>query len=355
MKMENSLTPRERIIAQIKHQETDFIPYTLRFEEDNNESLENGVLKKLDTHYGNSSWRNKIDNHIVQVPVIKFEGFLNTKLSNPLIEDLYGVRWQMNQKIPHILKSPMDKPSFDYCVFPHIDQFFDDNWYEKAMYFIKNNTDHFLVSMLGFGLFERSWILRGFENALMDSIVNPDFYLELIKRIYEQQMALLDRILNLPIDGIYFSDDWGDQNGIIIGAERWRKCFKPYYAQLYKKAHGSGKYVLNHICGSIAEILPDLIEIGLDVYESVQPEAKNNNPYRLKELYGKQITFWGGLGSQSIIPFGNPNEIKEEVKKLCKKMGKGGGYILSCAKPLQPETPIENVIAIVESFTKQEK
>jgi len=99
--------------------------------------------------------------------------------------------------------------------------------------------------------------------------------------------------------------------------------------------------------GSLAEILPDLIEIGLDVYQSVQPEAKNNNPYRLKKLHGKNITFWGGLGSQSTIALGSASEIKSEVKKLCKEMGKEGGYILAPAKPIEPGTPTENAIALI--------
>ncbi len=97
----------------------------------------------------------------------------------------------------------------------------------------------------------------------------------------------------------------------------------------------------------------DIIEIGLDVLESVQPEAVGMNPYGLKCRYGNRITFWGGLGSQSTIPFGAPDEIRAEVAKLCREMGRGGGYILSPAKPLQPETPTENAAAVVEAFLEQ--
>jgi uroporphyrinogen decarboxylase len=111
--------------------------------------------------------------------------------------------------------------------------------------------------------------------------------------------------------------------------------------------------VLTHCCGSIEEILPDVIEIGLDVYQSVQPEAKNTNPYDLKRKYGNQLCFWGGLGSQSNIPFGTTQEIRAEVHRLCCDMGKGGGYILGPAKEIQPETPTENAAAVVEAFLEQ--
>lgn len=124
-------------------------------------------------------------------------------------------------------------------------------------------------------------------------------------------------------------------------------------ARLYVRTYEADKHVLTHCCGSIVEILPDVIEIGLDVYESVQPEAKDNSPYELKRKYGDKLTLWGGLGSQSIIPFGTPDEIRAEVARLCRKMGRGGGYILSPAKGLQPETPTENAVAVVESFLEE--
>ena len=209
------------------------------------------------------------------------------------------------------------------------------------------------MAAYGFGLFERSWVLRGFENVLMDVVVNADFYEELLDKLLDHQMEILDRLLKLPVDGIWFFDDWGFQQGVLIGADRWRKLFKPRYELLYRRTHDSGKYVLTHCCGCIEAILDDVIEIGLDVYQSVQPEPKNNNPYDLKKKFGDKITFWGGLGSQGMIPYGTPAEIKNEVNRLCQEMSVGGGYILGPAKEIQPETPNENIAAIVEAFIKQ--
>ena len=136
----------------------------------------------------------------------------------------------------------------------------------------------------------------------------------------------------------------------MIGPERWRQILKPHYKKLYAKVKTTGKYVLHHTCGSVVDIIPDTIEIGLDVLESIQPEAQGMNPYEIKERFGKQIAFWGGLGSQSIIPHGSPDELRGEIKQLSSKMTKGGGYILAGAKDLQPETPTENAAAILKSF-----
>ncbi|MBU0609345.1 MAG: uroporphyrinogen decarboxylase family protein, partial [Armatimonadetes bacterium] len=114
--------------------------------------------------------------------------------------------------------------------------------------------------------------------------------------------------------------------------------------------HDQGKLAIMHCCGSCADIMGDVVEIGLDVLESVQPEAGGMNPYRLQELWGDRLTFWGGLGSQSTIPFGTPATIRAEVKQLRERMAQGGGYILAPAKPLRPETPTENAVAVVEAF-----
>jgi len=94
--------------------------------------------------------------------------------------------------------------------------------------------------------------------------------------------------------------------------------------------------------------MPDIIEIGPDVLQSIQPEAMN--PYELKRKWGDKITLWGGLGSQSVIPFGTPDAILAEVRRLCEEMSPGGGYILGPAKALQPETPTENAAAVLEAF-----
>jgi len=98
------------------------------------------------------------------------------------------------------------------------------------------------------------------------------------------------------------------------------------------------------------DILPDLIEVGLDVLESVQPEARGMDPYALKREFGPHITFWGGLGSQSTIAFGSPAEIRREVLRLAEEMARGGGYILGPAKALQPGTPVDNAAAVLEAF-----
>jgi uroporphyrinogen decarboxylase len=337
-----SISQKERVIAQINHIETDRVPYHLAFDPGS------FIEERLDDYYGSDAWRRQIDNAIFQLPLPSME--INLDLGEKRYTDAYGSEWRLDLR-PYSLEKPaLSGPSLDGYSFPKVDDLFDDDFESKALEIIEREKDRFLVAAYGFGLFERSWVLRGFENVLMDVVVNTDFYEELLDKLLDHQMEILDRLLKLPVDGIWFFDDWGYQQGVLIGPDRWRKLFKPRYEALYRRTHDSGKYVLTHCCGCIEEILDDVIEIGLDVYQSVQPEPKNNNPYDLKKKFGDKITFWGGLGSQGLIPHGTPAEIKYEVNRLCQNMSIGGGYILGPAKEIQPETPNENIAAIVEAF-----
>jgi uroporphyrinogen decarboxylase len=338
-----NFTPRERVMAQIQHHETDRLPYEIRFEGD--------VEARLDAHYGSPAWRDVLDCDIVRV---KGANLIMLEVPNARsYTDPYGSVWRTEGRPYHLIEPPIKTPSLDDYRFPELDAVFEPDWKEQALRTISEKRDHFTVAVFGSGIWERAWALRGFTELLTDVAAEPDLAIELLTRVAEHQLGIVERLLDLPVDGIFFMDDYGYQRGVLLGAKRWRKIFKPLLAKTYARVHAAGKYVIHHCCGSIAEILPDIIEIGTDVLESVQPEAVGMNPHELKRCFGDRITFWGCLGSQSVIPLGTPNDIRAEVEHLCRDMSRGGGYILSPAKPLQPETPMENAAAVLESFLHQ--
>ncbi|MHB1354667.1 MAG: uroporphyrinogen decarboxylase family protein [Anaerolineae bacterium] len=337
------LTARQLVIERIAQRETASTPYTLSFEGD--------VAQRLDVHYGSSGWRTRLDNAIVRVASPDLGIGAD---ASPSFTDRYGSVWQCNRRPAHLIEPALKDPSLQGYHFPEPDSIYTKGWEQTALDQITlDNGHHFLAAGFGFGLFERTWTLRGFNEALMDAIAEPAFYQELVTQIADHQLALIDHLVELPIDSIMFSDDWGYQQGVLLGPDLWRKFIKPQLARQYERVHRAGKVTISHCCGSIVDIIPDLIDIGLDVLESVQPEARGMNPYELKRRFGSHITFWGGLGSQSTIPFGTPADIRSEVAHLCAEMGHNGGYILAPAKSLQPETPTENAAAVVEAFVSQ--
>lgn len=337
------MRPRDYVLEQIQHRETQPVPYTL--------PMEPVVAENLDRYYGGPGWRNWLVPYIVGVSAVDTD--YKEPIGDGLARDTYGSIWRMDRRPWHLEKPVLQEPSLDGYKFPEPEEFYRPQSKTEGFRVCEEKKDSFLIGNLGWGLFERSWTLRGFENALVDAAVHPDFYEEVLDRLVDLYMGLLEYTLDLPVDAIMFGDDWGDQRGVILGPERWRRLIKPRWAKLYQRAHDSGRIVITHSCGSVAEIIPDLIEIGLDVLESVQPEAAGMNPYELKRRWGDKITFWGGLGSQTVIPFGTPAQIRKEVERLRSEMGRGGGYILAPAKPLQPETPVENAAAVLEAFVER--
>jgi len=342
------MNPRKIVLEQIRHHETNPIPYRILFEPD--------VEERITKYYGNDSWREKLVTYLVpcckfksrkEYPVIREE----EPLEEGMMRDLFGSIWRTDVYPRHLERPALTSPSFDRFDFPKAGTFVEPGMKQNALKNLRENPGVYSYIDLRFGLWEFSWGMRGYENALMDCVAEPDFYAELLDRFTDMCLSRLDLCKDIPADAFKFSDDWGAQHGVLIGPERWRQFFKPRYARLYEKAHAQGKTVISHCCGSVADIMPDLIEIGLDVLESVQPEAKGMNPYELKKNWGDKITFWGCLGSQSVIPFGNPDEIRAEIAKLRRIMGKGGGYILAPAKRILSDTPIENAVAVIEAFT----
>jgi uroporphyrinogen decarboxylase len=337
------MKPREIVLEQIRHRETPQVPYTLAFEEE--------VGTRLDEHYGGEAWRERI------VPYITHCGGVtsspNEKLDDAHHRDAFGTVWRTDVLPTAVVEPGLKVPSLQDYAFPSAEDFYDQEVKAATVERVKASSDSFTIVTPVICLWQ-SWYVRGFETTLMDCAAEEDFYAELLDRFTDLSVVLIEACADIPADGIFMGDDWGDQRGILIGPERWRKLFKPRYARIFQAIHDQDKLALVHCCGSSADIQGDLIEIGLDVLESVQPEAGGMNPYELKQQWGDRITYWGCLGSQSTIPFGTPDGIRDEIRRLRSEMSKGGGYILAPAKPLRPETPTENAVAVVEAFLAEE-
>ena len=336
------MTHRDYVLAAIRHEQTDRIPYTLGFE--------GSVDAELDAYYGSTTWRQKVRPYLRDVGGVDSLG--EKRVDAAHVRDAFGALWRTDRRPWHLEVPALPEPRMDLMPWPTAEAF-PRYVAEHIGELTGPNAREFSVLHNGWGLFEHSWRIRGFENTMMDCILNEDFYEALLDRLTELRLGMVERLRDIPADGILFGDDWGDQRGVIIGPERWRRFLKPRWAKVYEAVHAQGKIVMSHCCGSVADILPDIIEIGLDVLESVQPEPQGMNSFELKKKYGDKITFWGCLGTQSTIQFAKPPEIQAHIDRLCAEVGQGGGFILAPAKPLQPGTPPENAAAVVEAFSRQ--
>ncbi len=196
-------------------------------------------------------------------------------------------------------------------------------------------------------LWERATFMRGMEALVMDVVLNSDFVEALLRGLADyllQTMAILfDRF---AFEGIAVSDDYGAQGGMLMSPETWRRVIKPLLAEIYGLAKSRGKTVFHHTCGHVTEIIPDMIDAGLDILHPIQPETMDI--YELKRQFGTRLTFCGGLNTQQLLPRGTPQQVRDEVRRLKDKMGASGGYILEPGITIQADVPLANMIAMIE-------
>ena len=261
--------------------------------------------------------------------------------------DIFGVRWHQGSTF-QITEPVLKEPSLKGYEFPTL---IKDEDVPVLREQCEKQKDLFTSYNFGLLFWERAWALRGMDNILMDMVWEPAFVEELFDRLMELHLEAMDKILPLPFDGIRFGDDFGAQKGTIMGHRHWRKYLKPRLAKMYGKARDAGKIVSIHSCGDNTNILGDLIDIGVQVFNPSQPES--NDLAALKKQYGDNITFEGGIGTQVTLPRGTPEEVKQEIRWCRETLGKGGGLIMTTTKPILPGVPTENAVAAVETIIEE--
>lgn len=208
-----------------------------------------------------------------------------------------------------------------------------------------------VVADLECAIFETAWYLTGLEKMLMDLVMEAPYLPVLLDHIMEINMEIGQSLIEMGADIIWGGDDFGSQQGLIMSPETWRKWFKPRMKKMFQafKSVNPEIKIAWHTCGSILPIIPDLIEIGLDILNPIQPRAKGMEPEFLKKTYGKTLAFFGGIDVQELLPFGNPESIRSEVMRRIRILGKDGGYIVAPAHNIQDDTSVENILAMVEA------
>jgi uroporphyrinogen decarboxylase len=211
----------------------------------------------------------------------------------------------------------------------------------------KYAKDYAVIADLECAIFETAWYLTGLDKFLMDLIMGAAYIERLLDKIMYINIAIGKQLMKLGAHIIWAGDDFGGQNGMLMSPEIWRSIFKPrieFMFQEFRQANSDIK-IAWHSCGSIVPIIPDFIEIGLDILNPVQPLAKDMDPKFLKDEYGKDLIFFGGIDVQQLLPYSTPDQIKNEVNRIIKILGKNGGYIIAPAHNIQDDTPVENILA----------
>jgi len=198
-------------------------------------------------------------------------------------------------------------------------------------------------------IFEVSWQLTGMDKLFLDFVQNRPFAEYLLDYITEMRRFQIRRFAEAGVDNIWLGDDVGTQRGMLMSPEMWRKWFKERMRSIISTAKRINPEVVisYHSDGNIEKVIPEFIEIGIEVLNPVQPEAMD--PAKLKREYGEYLAFWGTVGTQTTMPFGTSEEVKRVVKERIETVGKGGGLLIAPTHFLEPEVPWENILAFFQA------
>ncbi|MEX0322659.1 MAG: uroporphyrinogen decarboxylase family protein [Puniceicoccaceae bacterium] len=222
--------------------------------------------------------------------------------------------------------------------------------YTDAASTLKNfQKDYFIVGSTMTTIFETAWALRGLENMLMDFVEDPDLASEILDIPLEYHRAVTKRLVSMGVDMVWLGDDIGAQHSMFISPDTWRQFLKPRMAGLISDLKGINPNlkIVYHTDGCVYPVIPELIEIGVDILNPIQPASMD--PARLKKEYGDRLCFWGSVDEQHTLPFGSVDDVKNEVVERIQTLGASGGLIISPTHHVQLDTPIENYEAFIST------
>lgn len=335
------MTRRDRVLQSLRHRDTDIVPYHITFTHE--------ARQRVAAFLGDPEFVQGIGNH---VSMTHYAGSLTELPDRPeFFRDDFGVTWNrtgIDKEIGVLEGLVLPAPTLEHYRMPAAPRNALHRGYHDLVH---DGSDTFKFGAMSFTMFERAWTLRGMENFLADMLLEPAFAEELLDAICGFDLELLDLALAYDIDGFYFGDDWGRQSGLIMGPRLWRKFIKPRMARLYGRVKSAGKFVAQHSCGDNLEIFPDLIEIGLDVYQTFQPEIYDIG--EVKKRFGSDLAFWGGISTQRLLPFASEAEVRSTAIATMEVLGAGGGCIASPTHDITPDIPPRNVAALIDVFRNQ--
>jgi uroporphyrinogen decarboxylase len=299
---------------------------------------------RLQEHYGCDDLQEYLDINLYLFGCAGKPLYASPDEYGPTITDEWGVVWSTSHRDRgYPVQHPLAQPTLRGYEFP--DPRAPKRW-APVPEAARKYAHPFRLGIVG-DLWERAHFLRGLDNLLMDLRTSPGFVHELLDRVCEHDLVTLGGLAEFAPDGVFLSDDYGFQDRLMMSPRDWREFVKPRLSRILAAAKKRDLTTMLHSCGNVSAIVPDLIEIGLDLLHPIQPEAMD--VFALKREYGRDLALCGGISTQKTLPYGTPGEVRAEVELKARVLGKGGGYILEPGITLQADVPLANLVALVEA------
>jgi uroporphyrinogen decarboxylase len=340
------MTPRERVLRCLNHQTADRVPLSGSFRPE--------VWVKLEEHFGTndrSLISEKLGLDFKSVGMRASREFLERSGGTGTIrhddgsyEDEWGIRQvQSGPYMKYVYHPLADERNLDTYKFPSLEDRF-----EGVRERVERLKQSYVVSA-GTGTFFRdSWNLRGLEAFLVDIPTESLFLTKLLDRLLEYKLEIIRQFAQAGVDIISIGGDIAMHTQLFMEPDLWRKHFKWRDAMLIEEARKYGvKHFFFHTDGNLMEVMEDLIEIGFDIIDPIQPECMN--PYEVKERFGDRMTLHGTISSQQTLPFGTVEDVRNEVRERIQRCGRDGGLVIAPNNVVQFDVPLENLLAVYET------
>jgi uroporphyrinogen decarboxylase len=343
------MNARERTLAALAHEQPDRVPLDF--------SATPEVWEALQAHFGTSDRSAVLGALHVDVRGVggRYVGPPLPRYADSSWEDVYGIRLKnvsyeagtYDEVAQFVLDGAETPEEIDAHRWPSAD-WFDFSGIGEAC----ARLDEYAITAHGPGVFQRVTWLRRMDKVLLDMMLQPELAVALMARLTAFHEAYYTRYLEAAdgrIDILYVTDDYGSQKGLLMSPAMWRQFIGPNLKRLVDVAHAHGARFMLHSCGGVRDLIPDLIAVGVDVLDPIQTQAAGMVPRELKEHFGGELSFHGAIDTQTTLPFGTVEDVRQEVRDRIAVLGRGGGYILAPTHNIQPDTPVERILAMYET------
>lgn len=369
-----SMTHRERVLAAVDHQETDRTP--IDFSGTLATTIVPSTYESLKRHLGEThettiGWKRqqlvlpaesilrRFDVDTRPLKLGDYDGGKARVLSTHKMIDNWGTTWSKEVGGHYLnVDGPFYKTEADPALIEAYDWPDHDNpglyqGLKQQAEDLHHGTNYAVILDLGIGIVTRAQFVRGFMEFLMDMTFQPEFAKSLLEKLGQIWIRIARHALQQVghlVDVVFWGDDYGMQQAPMFRPQHFTDLVKPVNQRMVTTVKElSDARVLLHSCGSIAPMIPDMIDTGIDALNPVQVSADNMDPAKLKAEFGDRLAFWGGIDTQDVLPFRTPAEVSKNVRFIIKTLGKGGGYVLSTVHNIQDQVPPENIVAMFEA------
>ena len=377
--MKNELTSRQRVMAALNHKQPDLVPLSIG--SSSNDQFTRVALQNYTKEYPIGEYEEIVTWRTVQTVItppqiqLRYNADMRMLIPGPrdnpfpeylnpedgTVSDAMGVRLAPVLYYYDVVQRPLEGPITMDDVKNHpwpdpYDKGITRGLRKRALELVENTNYALVTDYLALGPFEGALWVRGWEDFLCDLYTDPKLAEAVMDHVVEYWIGMLDQVLSEVGDLIQIvccNDDLGMQDRALLPREIYRKYVKKYAKRVYDfvKTKTNAK-LSHHSCGSVYELIPELIDIGVEVLNPIQTSAANMQPEKLKKEFGSELCFWGGMDTQTILEFGTPEEIRKRAEDLIRVFGEGGGYLPAPSHNIQATVPPQNVHAMFSAFNE---